>query len=150
VGIELGTQNVNGLSDLLAGDVSVETAIQKSVGVENFDFIPRGQVPPNPAELLMHKRLEDLLDWANDNYDLVVVDTPPILAVTDPAVVGKYVGTALLVARFDETAQKELQLAKAKFEQSGVPIKGAILNGVVKQAGNSYGYYHYDYGSKRA
>lgn len=69
-------------------------------------------VPPNPAELLMHRRLEDLLQWASKNYDIVILDTPPILAVTDAAVLGHYVGTTLLVARFEINTAKEIEIAK--------------------------------------
>ncbi|MFW8080523.1 tyrosine-protein kinase, partial [Klebsiella pneumoniae] len=67
----------------------------------DFDYISRGKNPPNPAELLMHPTFEKLLKWADENYDLVIIDTPPILAVTDAAIIGRYAGTTLLVARFE-------------------------------------------------
>ncbi|MDM6717800.1 tyrosine-protein kinase, partial [Klebsiella michiganensis] len=102
--------------------------------------------PPNPAELLMHKRFGELIDWANNHYDLVIVDTPPILAVTDAAVIGNYAGTTLLVARFEQNTAKEIEVSIKRFEQSGVNIKGCILNGVVKKASNYYGYGYNHYG----
>lgn len=77
---------------------SVESVIERIPSAE-FDYIGRGGVPPNPAELLMHRRFETLLKWASDNYELVIIDTP-ILAVTDAAIIGRYAGTTLLVARF--------------------------------------------------
>jgi tyrosine-protein kinase Etk/Wzc len=89
--------------------------------------------PPNPAELLMHRRFGELLNWASENYDIVVLDTPPILAVTDAAIIGNYVGTTLLVARFELNTAKEIEVSVKRFEQAGVTVKGCILNGVVKK-----------------
>lgn len=136
----------NGLSDILSGKSGVEQCIKK-VDNANFDFISRGDIPPNPAELLMHTRFEELLNWASENYDLVLVDTPPILAVTDAAIIGRYAGTTLLVARFEQNTAKEIEVSVKRFEQSGVHIKGCILNGVVKKASSyySYGYNEYSY-----
>ncbi|SWN60974.1 polysaccharide biosynthesis tyrosine autokinase [Klebsiella pneumoniae] len=143
------TENSNGLSDYLSGKIELKALI-KNVKNINFDFISRGIVPPNPAELLMHKRLQELLTWANQNYDLVIMDTPPILAVTDAAIIGNYVGTTLLVARFEQNTTKEIEVSFKRFEQSGVIVKGCILNGVVKKASSyySYGYTHYGYSYK--
>ena len=111
-----------------------------------FDTIVRGQIPPNPAELLMHTRFQQLLDWANERYDLVIIDTPPITAVTDAAVVGRRAGTTLLVARFGMNSVKEMLVCVQRLEQSGVNTKGVILNGVVKRASNAYGYGYHHYG----
>ncbi|MCC3733294.1 polysaccharide biosynthesis tyrosine autokinase [Rouxiella badensis] len=142
----------NGLSDLLAGKTTAEQCIKKLPAV-NFDFISRGQLPPNPVELLMHPRFKQLLEWASENYDLVMIDTPPILAVTDAAVVGRYAGTTLLVARFEQNTAKEIEVSVKRFEQSGVEVKGCILNGVVKKASSYYGYgyshYGYSYSDKK-
>lgn len=139
------TENNNGLSDILSGKSSIEKAVQK-ISKIGFDYISRGMVPPNPAELLMHKRFGELIAWANEHYDLVVMDTPPILAVTDAAVIGNYAGTTLLVARFEQNTAKEIAVSIKRFEQSGVNIKGCILNGVVKKASNYYGYGYNHYG----
>ncbi|HDZ2771736.1 TPA: polysaccharide biosynthesis tyrosine autokinase, partial [Klebsiella pneumoniae] len=124
--------NDNGLSDYLSGRVDTEKCI-KAISA-GFDFISRGAVPPNPAELLMNSRLEKLLDWAKDNYELVIVDTPPILAVTDAAIIGRHVGTTLLVARFELNTPKEIEVSLRRFDNSGVHINGCILNGVMKKA----------------
>ncbi|EPY2325517.1 polysaccharide biosynthesis tyrosine autokinase [Escherichia coli] len=148
------TTNENGLSEYLAGKINISQAIKK-VNQAGFDYISRGMVPPNPAELLMHRRLEELLHWASKNYDIVILDTPPILAVTDAAVLGHYVGTTLLVARFEINTAKEIEIAKKRFEQSGIVVKGCILNGVIKKASGYYGYgynhygYSYSEGEKR-
>ncbi|HBX3174083.1 TPA: polysaccharide biosynthesis tyrosine autokinase [Klebsiella pneumoniae] len=143
--------NENGLSDYLAGKVDIKNCV-KQIKTAGFDFISRGMVPPNPAELLMHSRFQNLLSWASDNYDLVIVDTPPILAVTDAAIIGNYAGTTLLVARFEQNTVKEIEVSAKRFEQSGVMIKACILNGVVKKASSYYGYgyshYGYSYSNK--
>ncbi|HAZ3452270.1 TPA: polysaccharide biosynthesis tyrosine autokinase, partial [Raoultella ornithinolytica] len=137
--------NDNGLSDILVGKIDVTSSLKKITSV-GFDFISRGMVPPNPAELLMHHRFSDLITWASQNYDIVVLDTPPILAVTDPAIIGHYAGTTLLVARFELNTAKEIDISIRRFEQSGVSVKGCILNGVVKKASSYYGYGYSHYG----
>lgn len=138
--------NENGLSGILSGTVSVDNAVKK-LRDPGFDFISRGIVPPNPAELLMNSRFNELLEWANNNYDLIIIDTPPILAVTDAAIIGNYAGTTMLIARFELNTAKEIEVSYKRFEQSGVKVKGCILNGVVKKASSyySYGYNHYGY-----
>ncbi|MGF2733388.1 polysaccharide biosynthesis tyrosine autokinase [Marinobacter sp. DUT-1] len=144
--------NDKGLSDLLAGKATLEEATEHS-NVEGLDFMSRGTVPPNPSELLMSKRFDEFLKKASTNYDLVIVDTPPILAVTDAAIVGKHAGTTMLVARFGTNPAKELELTKRRFEQNGIEVKGVIFNAVEKKASNygygGYGYYNYVYKSAR-
>lgn len=139
-----GVEWDNGLSDILSGKLSIEDGI-KSTGIENLNIITRGQVPPNPSELLMHPRFSELVEWANDNYDLVIIDTPPVLAVTDPSIVGAIAGTTLMVARFGLNTVKEIDVARSRFAQSGIDVKGVILNAVEKKASNAYGYGYYSY-----
>ncbi|WP_337160673.1 polysaccharide biosynthesis tyrosine autokinase [Vibrio alginolyticus] len=141
----------NGLSDYLSGKTSLSNII-KSTSIDNLDVVTRGQVPPNPSELLMHPRFKSFVDEMSAQYDLVIIDTPPVLAVTDPSIVGALAGTTLMVARFDQTTLKEIEVAQGRFEQSGVEVKGVILNAVEKKASNSYGYgygyYNYAYKSE--
>ncbi|WP_043693913.1 polysaccharide biosynthesis tyrosine autokinase [Luteibacter sp. 9133] len=140
----LGVKTGRGLSDLLVGKAELADVVQKGP-TENVDFISRGQVPPNPSELLMHQHFTRFIEAVVPAYDLIIIDTPPILAVTDAAVIGHHVGTSLLVARFGLNKQRELALAKQRFEQNGVELKGAIFNAVEKRtAGYSeYAYYKY-------
>ncbi|HIF5761265.1 TPA: polysaccharide biosynthesis tyrosine autokinase [Raoultella ornithinolytica] len=137
--------NENGLSDFLSGKVELSKTI-KNVSQIGFDFISRGIAPPNPAELLMHRRFGELITWASSNYDIIILDTPPILAVTDAAIIGNYAGTTLLIARFEQNTAKELEVSFKRFEQSGVMVKGCILNGVMKKASSYYGYGYSHYG----
>ncbi|HAV2402360.1 TPA: polysaccharide biosynthesis tyrosine autokinase [Escherichia coli] len=140
-----GGNNEHGLSDILSGQATLNNSL-KHVKEGGFDYIGRGAVPPNPAELLMHPRFETLLKKVSNEYDLVIIDTPPILAVTDAAIIGRYAGTTLLVARFEINTPKELMVSVKRFEQSGITIKGCILNGIVKKASSYYGYGYSHYG----
>jgi len=134
----------HGLSDILIGEISIEEGI-KILEIENLDFISRGKTPPNPSELLMHQRFKKLLDWASNNYDIVIVDTPPVLAVTDSGIVGKHCGTTLFTVLFGKTAIKEIEIAAQRLAQNGVDVKGVILNAVEKTASSSYSYRYYNY-----
>lgn len=145
-----GVSQRPGLSDVLVGDVLPEQAARTLQGVDNLHFISRGDAPPNPSELLMHPHFKQLLEWASAHYDAVIVDTPPILAVTDAAVIAHHAGTCLLVARFGLNQPREMELAKKRFEQNGVKIKGAIFNAVERRATGYYSYGYYEYKSHEA
>ena len=141
----------NGLSDLLAKRCDLDTATHKT-DIENLDVIGRGQVPPNPSELLMHKNFSEFLDQISAKYDQVILDTPPFLAVTDAAIVGRQSGTNLIVTRFELNPAREVELTMRRFAQNGIELKGAIFNGVEKRASakygyGAYGYYNYEYKS---
>lgn len=146
----LGVSQMPGLSDVLVGDVPVEKAIRKLEALDNLHFIARGDVPPNPSELLMHENFTRLLERVSKDYDLVLIDTPPILAVTDAAIIAHHAGTCLLVARFGLNQPKELALAKKRFEQNNVKIKGAIFNAVERRAVGYYSYGYYEYKSTKS
>jgi len=133
-----------GLSEMLSGKLETKDVI-KSSGIENLDIITRGQIPPNPSELLMHPRFSDFITWASSEYDLVLIDTPPVLAVTDPSIVGALAGTTLMVGRFGQNTVKEIEVARHRFEMAGIEVKGFILNAVEKKASASYGYGYYNY-----
>jgi tyrosine-protein kinase Etk/Wzc len=139
---QFGMQWDNGLSDYLSGRINLEQATKHSQ-VKGLDVMTRGQIPPNPSELLMHENFSKLIEEVSAKYDLVIIDTPPILAVTDPAIVSAHAGSTLLVTRFGQNHVKELELTRNRFEQNGIDVKGVVFNGVVKKASNAYGYYGY-------
>jgi tyrosine-protein kinase Etk/Wzc len=143
----LGAQQSPGLSDVLVGKAAARQAIRVLEGLENLHYITRGDVPPNPSELLMHQNFSALLESVGKDYDIVIIDTPPILAVTDAAIIAHHVGTCLLVARFGLNQPKELALAKRRFEQNSVKLKGAIFNAVERRATGYYSYGYYEYKS---
>jgi len=141
----LGVSHQKGLSDVLGGKLPVEGAIHPVPGLEGMHYMVRGDIPPNPAELLMHPRFQQLLETLSAQYDLVIVDTPPILAVTDAALVATHAGSSLLVTRFGVNQAKEILLTLQRFEQNGVQIKGAIFNAVERRATGYYSYGYYEY-----
>ncbi|MFL6958162.1 polysaccharide biosynthesis tyrosine autokinase [Nocardiopsis yanglingensis] len=143
----LGVSHQKGLSDVLGGKLTVEDVIHPVPGLDHMHYMVRGDIPPNPAELLMHPRFAQLLQEMSGKYDLVIVDTPPILAVTDPALVATHAGSSLLVTRFGVNQAKEIELTLQRFEQNGVQIKGAIFNAVEKRATGYYSYGYYEYKS---
>jgi tyrosine-protein kinase Etk/Wzc len=140
----LGMETGQGLSDILVGGAEIAT-VKKKGPLPNIDFISRGRVPPNPSELLMHENFTQFIAEVVPAYDLIIIDTPPILAVTDAAVIGHHAGTSLMVARFGLNKARELALAKQRFEQNGVSLKGAIFNAVEHRAAgySTYAYYKY-------
>lgn len=144
----LGTDNVNGLSDVLAGNGDISACV-KPTSITHFDLVPRGQVPPNPSELLMSERFAQLVQWASKHYDLVLIDTPPILAVTDAAIVGRHAGTTLMVTRYAVNTLKEVETSLNRLAQNGITVKGVILNSIFRRATGyqDYGYYEYEYKS---
>lgn len=143
----------NGLSELLSARITSNDAIH-ATEVENLHVIPRGQIPPNPSELLMHANFSSFLDNVKDEYDMIIIDTPPILAVTDAAIVGRQVGMSLIVTRFGLNSPKEIEVTKRRFEQNDIQLKGAIFNAVEKKASaygyGNYGYYNYEYKSDKS
>ncbi|MFK2931339.1 polysaccharide biosynthesis tyrosine autokinase [Dyella agri] len=142
----VGSRSEVGLSELISGQADLAEATHQIGPLENLHFIARGKVPPNPSELLMNARFSALIDHLKLMYDLIIIDTPPILAVTDAAVIGHHAGTALLVVRFGLNQPREIALARQRFEQNGVPIKGAIFNAVEKRSGGYYTYAYYGVG----
>lgn len=139
---QFGLKWDDGLSDYLSGRLTL-AEITKPSKIEGLKVITRGQIPPNPSELLMHSNFSKLVDEVSKAYDLVIIDTPPILAVTDPAIVSAHTGTTLLVTRFGQNHLREIELTRNRFEQNGIDVKGVVFNGVVKKASNAYGYYGY-------
>ena len=130
-----------GLSNLIAGDANTSEAI---VNVsKNFDYIPRGTISPNPSELLMQPYVEQLFEYLSKVYEYVIIDSPPILPVTDASILGKYAGSVLFVVHYGTIHISEVQAALKRFETAGIKINGAILNGVTKRAGSSYKDYGY-------
>lgn len=151
-----GQSSSPGLSDLLIRDASFADVVH-STPVPGLSVVTRGHVPPNPSELLMHPNFSAFLEQAESQFDLVLFDTPPLLAVTDAAIVGRQMGTSLIVARAGVNLAREVELTLQRFAQSGIEIKGAIFNGIERRANAygrygkyyGYGYYHYEYKSEK-
>lgn len=134
-----------GLAELLNHQNSYEDIVQAST-VDNLYFVTRGKSPVNPSELLSTDQFKAFLDQASVHFDHVLIDTPPVLAVTDGIIIAQYAGVNLLIARHGKTQIKELEITVNRFEQANVKVNGVILNDVQKGAAGSYGYnYAYAY-----
>ncbi|WP_395274372.1 polysaccharide biosynthesis tyrosine autokinase [Enterobacter bugandensis] len=139
--------NQHGLSSVLGGSVEWQDAIQR-FEKGGFDVLTCGPQPSHPVELLMNERFQTVMSRIDKEYDIVIVDTPPVLAVTDALLVARAAATTLLVARFGKTSVKEIENCRKRLQQMGVQVEGAILNDIVKSAAFYYhsGYSHYNYG----
>ncbi|MBE3479491.1 MULTISPECIES: polysaccharide biosynthesis tyrosine autokinase [Enterobacter] len=139
--------NQHGLSSVLGGSIEWQDAIQR-FEKGGFDVLTCGSQPSHPVELLMNERFQTVMSRIDKEYDIVIVDTPPVLAVTDALLVARAAATTLLVARFGKTSVKEIENCRKRLQQMGVQVEGAILNDIVKSAAFYYhsGYSHYNYG----
>jgi tyrosine-protein kinase Etk/Wzc len=142
-----GVAHQPGLSDVLSGG-DLSSMIQRDV-LPGLDVLAKGTLPSHPAELLMSKRFETMLEELKSHYDLVIVDTPPVLAVTDSTVIGKYAGTTLLVVRHGRHPLNEVMETAKRLRNGGVGLRGVLLTDVPQEGaflGSGYqgGYYGYD------
>lgn len=140
-GLEKSTK---GLADYLAGEAPL-SEVCRTTDIENLSVISTGPYPPNPSELLMRKEFTELLAELDQQFDLVIIDAPPTLAVTDPVVMARNAGSALCVVRHQETAVPEIEAVIAAFTSAGAKLAGGILNGM-KASSGGYGtrYYYYN------
>ncbi len=138
-----GLEN-RGLSNCFADNLSLKDVIQHDIA-PNLDVVTSGPVPPNPAELLGSAKMQELLKEAEDAYDYVFLDMPPILVVTDAAVLGSQADGVILVVGSGDISPDEGRQAKDLLEKAHVNLLGVILNKVPQQhQGNYYYYYYYD------
>lgn len=145
------TDNQPGLADYLNGFQELD-AIIKPTEIAGLSVITRGKNPTNPSELLSSAKFAALLEQLTPMFDHIIIDTPPVLAVTDGIIISQYTGVNLVIARYAKTQMKELELTVNRFEQVGVKVNGIILNDIQRAAGGyGYGYgYNYSYGYKAA
>ncbi|MDB5743356.1 MAG: exopolysaccharide transport protein family [Polaromonas sp.] len=142
-----GMTRGHGLSELISGTRSLDEVIIRNVA-PNLDLITTGIMPPNPGELLMSPATVQLLQTLSAQYDLVLIDTPPVLAVSDTQVLAPYVGVVFLVARAEVTALGELQESVKRLGQTGVVVKGVVFNDL-DTSRQRYGGYGYKYSRYR-
>jgi capsular exopolysaccharide synthesis family protein len=143
-------RNATGLSSYLAGKASFDEVVQKT-SIENVWTIPSGPHPPNPAELLNSKRMRELLAQAKDEFSVVLLDTPPVLAVIDPVIVSSLADSTVFVVRAGKTTRQSLQRAVEEVRKSKADIIGVVFNEVrIGRQGIGtpfYHYYQYEYAS---
>lgn len=140
-----GLKRTRGITNVLAGTMDEKDVIQPT-GIENLSVLSTGPIPPNPSELLGSKKMEDLLTRLKSDYNLILVDAPPILAVTDAAVVCPKLDGILMVVHSAKTDRDSAKRAKALLEHVGGNIIGVVLNAVsIKGGYGNYYYYYYTY-----
>lgn len=133
-----------GLSNYIVGDCSLKDIIRPS-GIENLDLILSGPIPPNPSELLSAENFNPLTQETLKDYDLILIDSPPVLAVTDATILSEKVNGVFLVVREGKTSKKVALNAKSILEKVNAKVIGAVLNNVKIEYRYGYSYYYYDY-----
>jgi len=139
-----GGERQGGLSELVIGQLPLEQAVRRTENGQ-VDYVATGVLPPNPSELLSSERFRNLVAQFSGRYDVVLVDTAPILAVTDGAIAGRLAGVSLMVLRSGVHPVRELALAAKRFRQNGVQLHGAIMNDVRNRGALGTYAYHYQY-----
>ena len=132
----------DGLSELLQGSISFDEAVKRTE-IGNLDLITRGHSPQTPSELLMSQDFIQLLEKAREKYDQIIIDTPPVLAVTDSTVIGKMSDATLLITRYNYSSADELGESYSRLRGNGIDIEGVIFNCIEKNARNYYQYQEY-------
>jgi len=148
------SDEIDGLSDVIANveasDTEFSQVIRKT-GINNLDLIPAGTKPSNPSELLLHSKFALALEIFAGDYDHVIIDSPPILAATDAAIIGNLAGATLLVVKDAQNPLREIATSVKQLKQAGVNLRGVVYNGV-KISNSRYGqgkYYAYYYSNKK-
>jgi polysaccharide biosynthesis transport protein len=140
-----GMEGSVGLTTVLIGRADVEDVVQP-MGTTTLDLLPAGQIPPNPSELLGSPAMAGLLDRLTTSYDTVLLDSSPLLPVTDAAVLSKLAGGALVVVGADRIHRHQLQETLGSLETAGVHVLGIVLNKIDRQEASTYSYYGVGYG----
>jgi succinoglycan biosynthesis transport protein ExoP len=142
-----------GLTTILAGTSTLDQAVQHLTDLPNLDILPSGPVPPFPTEMLSSDAMSALLAQAAERYTHIVIDSPPILSVTDAAILGRFADAVVLVIRHGKSSKNVLRRARDLLVRSGAPLAGLVLNAVDLNSPEYYGYYGYtgySYGSMDA
>lgn len=134
--------NIVGLSDVIIGKESLENAVHRYNN--NMTVLTSGKIPPNPSEMLSSKAMSKLIEHLKEEYDYVILDTPPVQAVTDSQILSTKVDGTILVVRADKTKKEAVQNAIGLLKKVNANIIGTVLNGV----DTSRNKYYYYYGEK--
>ena len=142
----------NGLSEAISEGLPIEQVL-RATSIQSMSFIATGAVPPNPSELLLHVNFGKILEELSERFDYVIVDSPPVLAVTDATIIGALAGTTMLVLKAGEHDMRTIEETARRLRQADTRVKGTIFNqmgrGLAKA--NQYGYqygYKYEYRAK--
>jgi len=132
-----------GLTTVLAGTSTLEEAVQHIPETPNMDILPSGPVPPFPTEMLGSETMQKLMEKLGKNYTHIVIDSPPVLSVTDAVVLSNMVDAVVLVIRHGKQSKNVMRRARDLLSRSGAPVAGLVLNAVDVKSPDYYGYYGY-------
>jgi len=135
-----GLSNKVGFTSALVGERPVSAALQAVPGMPRLRLLASGPLPPNPSELLSSRRAADMFAALGADADIILIDSPPVLPVTDALVLFRHVDATLMVVSAGSTNRKEVAAAMAKVRQVNAPLIGAVLNGVKAEGGYGYSY----------
>lgn len=141
----MGLEGAVGLTDVLIGRAELKDVIQPW-GRGKLFVLPAGKIPPNPSELLGSARMTHFIGEFNREFDVVIFDAPPLLPVTDAAILAKNVGGAIIIVAAGRTHKNQLKGAVAALDNVGAPISGLVLTMLPTKGPDAYGYGHYGYG----
>ena len=139
---QFGLSREPGLADSIGGDVDIEN-VTCETDLDGLFVVSAGAIPPNPSELLMHKRFGTLLQELAEHFDHVIIDSPPVLAVTDPALVSRLAGVVLLVVKSGVHPMREIEQSVKRLVRVGANLKGVVFNDMPMSVGSAYGYGSY-------
>lgn len=139
--------NLDGVTTVLTGKSKPDEVVEETF-VDNLSIIPSGPIPPNPSELLNSKRMSDLLDWARGNFDIVVLDAPPVLAVSDVQVLVPKTDGVVIVTKIGQTQKSDLRRTVEVLKLAKAKILGSVERVKARHGDKGYGYgYGYGYQS---
>jgi len=137
-------KNASGLSSFLVGKTQIEEIFCQT-DVKNLFVIPSGPIPPNPSELLESKKMEILLEKMKKHFDFVFIDSPPLVGIVDPVIIGRHATGTILVIWGGKTPKKAVEKAKAELNKYNLKILGVVINNLNMKKAGGYGYYQYNY-----
>ncbi len=149
VAAKIGIDSKPGLSNYLVGSNDLGEKLIKRIEDKGIDVFPSGNIPPDPTTLLESKSMSDLIDVLRNHYDYIIVDLPPLMPVSDAAILSKYVDGYLIVVRHEKSEFAKIQDTLHQLEFSGAKIIGFVYNGKTYEnhysKSGKYSYYYYDY-----
>ena len=140
----------SGLGDYLSHQDGALTDHIHPTSFDLIDFMPRGEHPKNPASLLAGQKFATMIAQLVDIYDIIVIDTPPVLAVSDANIIAEFADKVLMVTRYNKSIEGQVAYAVKQMHKNGVTVDGIVLNDMVQGITSKYGYhYSYAYGNSK-
>jgi capsular exopolysaccharide synthesis family protein len=146
ISISLNFKNVKGITNFIVGNATAAELPRLVEGTDNLYVVPAGPIPPNPSEIIMDPKMEELFSYLRANFDLIVIDSAPVGLVSDAKVLSRFANSTLYVVRQRYTLKKQLEFVNDLYEKKTLPNMSLIVNDVKTGGANSYYGYGYGYG----